>query len=372
MPGASLGRASTDWSRGCPTGSARWRWTNAATATPTSPRRATRWRRPATTWWRSSTRFDVAVGGPGGFLQRRLRRAAGGGEPAGPGDRAWCCSALTLGRCRCRTVVRGRGRRADGPGLRRAGCASRWPGSRCTSRCRGGTSTTGSVTVSGSRPTSGAATFDGPGRRPRRRPTLGPITAPHALVICGEPRRSRGRRPGGHSGRDPGRPDRRLRGHRAPGPLGAARTGSPPTSCGSSRPVLRPDLPTSHPRHRLEAWVRSPVGCAGASASGPMLTTSTRRDLRATYATVDCTPIDEAPDRERVRLRGTLRTVTLRPRGGVPAPGGRAVRRLRRGPAGLAGPAPDHRHLAGPLRSRSRAGSACTRGTGCSTTPATS
>jgi len=43
------------------------------------------------------------------------------------------------------------------------------------------------------------------------------------------------------------------------------------------------------------------------------------RDLRATYATVDCTPIAEAPDRERVELRGTLRTVTLRPRGGVPA-----------------------------------------------------
>ena len=41
------------------------------------------------------------------------------------------------------------------------------------------------------------------------------------------------------------------------------------------------------------------------------------RDLRATYATVDCTPIDEAPDRERVKLRGTLRTVTLRPRGGI-------------------------------------------------------
>lgn len=31
------------------------------------------------------------------------------------------------------------------------------------------------------------------------------------------------------------------------------------------------------------------------------------------------TPIAEAPDRERVTLRGALRTVTLRPRGGVPA-----------------------------------------------------
>jgi hypothetical protein len=43
------------------------------------------------------------------------------------------------------------------------------------------------------------------------------------------------------------------------------------------------------------------------------------RDLRATYADRGYTPIAEAPDRERVQLQGTLRTVTLRPRGGVPA-----------------------------------------------------
>ena len=43
------------------------------------------------------------------------------------------------------------------------------------------------------------------------------------------------------------------------------------------------------------------------------------RDLRATYADDGLNRIGEAPDRERVRLRGTLRTVTLRPRGGVPA-----------------------------------------------------
>ena len=30
-------------------------------------------------------------------------------------------------------------------------------------------------------------------------------------------------------------------------------------------------------------------------------------------------PIDEAPDRQKVVVQGTLRTVTLRPRGGVPA-----------------------------------------------------
>ena len=43
------------------------------------------------------------------------------------------------------------------------------------------------------------------------------------------------------------------------------------------------------------------------------------RELRREYADVGSTRIAEAPERERVLLRGTLRTVTLRPRGGVPA-----------------------------------------------------
>jgi hypothetical protein len=43
------------------------------------------------------------------------------------------------------------------------------------------------------------------------------------------------------------------------------------------------------------------------------------RELRREYADNASTRIADAPDRERVRLRGTLRTVTLRPRGGVPA-----------------------------------------------------
>ena len=43
------------------------------------------------------------------------------------------------------------------------------------------------------------------------------------------------------------------------------------------------------------------------------------RDLRKTHGESGLDTIAEAPDRERVRLRGTLRTVTLRPRGGVPA-----------------------------------------------------
>ena len=43
------------------------------------------------------------------------------------------------------------------------------------------------------------------------------------------------------------------------------------------------------------------------------------RDLRRTYAGRDCVRISEAPDREMVKLRGSLRTVSLRPRAGVPA-----------------------------------------------------
>lgn len=43
------------------------------------------------------------------------------------------------------------------------------------------------------------------------------------------------------------------------------------------------------------------------------------RDLRRTFTREGVLCIGDAPDREPVRLRGTLRTVTLRPRGGVPA-----------------------------------------------------
>lgn len=43
------------------------------------------------------------------------------------------------------------------------------------------------------------------------------------------------------------------------------------------------------------------------------------RDLRKTYSTEKNVSIADAPDREMVTLRGSVRTVTLRPRGGVPA-----------------------------------------------------
>lgn len=42
-------------------------------------------------------------------------------------------------------------------------------------------------------------------------------------------------------------------------------------------------------------------------------------DLRKTHARPDCVPICDAPIRQPVKVRGTIRTVTLRPRGGVPA-----------------------------------------------------
>jgi len=43
------------------------------------------------------------------------------------------------------------------------------------------------------------------------------------------------------------------------------------------------------------------------------------RELRETTKAGRCDLISECPDRTPVRLRGTLRNVTLRPRGGVPA-----------------------------------------------------
>ena len=43
------------------------------------------------------------------------------------------------------------------------------------------------------------------------------------------------------------------------------------------------------------------------------------RDLRRVQAESGLTTIADAPDRDMVQLQGDLRTVTLRPRGGVPA-----------------------------------------------------
>jgi hypothetical protein len=42
-------------------------------------------------------------------------------------------------------------------------------------------------------------------------------------------------------------------------------------------------------------------------------------ELRGHAVRSGCVPINEAPDRDMVTVQGSLRTVTLRPRGGVPA-----------------------------------------------------
>ena len=42
-------------------------------------------------------------------------------------------------------------------------------------------------------------------------------------------------------------------------------------------------------------------------------------ELRKTHAHHECIPISEACVRQRVKVRGTIRSITLRPRGGVPA-----------------------------------------------------
>lgn len=43
------------------------------------------------------------------------------------------------------------------------------------------------------------------------------------------------------------------------------------------------------------------------------------KELQHDTVKAGCCPIGDAEDRQRVELRGSLRTVTLRPRGGVPA-----------------------------------------------------
>lgn len=44
-----------------------------------------------------------------------------------------------------------------------------------------------------------------------------------------------------------------------------------------------------------------------------------QRDLRQSHTTNEAIAIADAPEREHVVVNGVLRTVTLRPRGGVPA-----------------------------------------------------
>ena len=67
-----------------------------------------------------------------------------------------------------------------------------------------------------------------------------------------------------------------------------------------------------------------------------------------------CTPVSGLPERRRATVHGVIRSVTLRPRQGVPGARGRAVRRHRDARPRLAGPPRDQRHRAGPPRAASR------------------
>src|SRR3954452_14298898 len=65
----------------------------------------------------------------------------------------------------------------------------------------------------------------------------------------------------------------------------------------------------AHKTGRLRAGINRWASNAGSDA----------RELRDTSVKGGCCPIEEAQDRQLERLQGVLRTVTLRPRGGVPA-----------------------------------------------------
>ena len=105
-------------------------------------------------------------------------------------------------------------------------------------------------------------------------------------------------------------------------------------------------------RRSLSRWASSSADHARRASCG------------ATYAEAGGAPIAEAPDRERVTVQGTLRTVTLRPRGGVP----RSRPSCTTAPAcspwsgSAAGGSPGSRP--GRVDARSRAGSASPTGTG--------
>ncbi|MET3960241.1 hypothetical protein ABIE44_000175 [Marmoricola sp. OAE513] len=68
----------------------------------------------------------------------------------------------------------------------------------------------------------------------------------------------------------------------------------------------------AHTKGRLRSGIRQWASQAHAEA------VDLQRDV-AKAAKAGCQRIDDAPDREMVTVQGTLKTVTLRPRGGVPA-----------------------------------------------------
>nr|WP_284287317.1 hypothetical protein [Angustibacter aerolatus] len=67
-------------------------------------------------------------------------------------------------------------------------------------------------------------------------------------------------------------------------------------------------------------------------------------DLREEAGRLGGTPVADLPDRQMACVCGTVRSVTLRPRAGVPALVAEALRRQRRAEGRLARPPPDPGH----------------------------
>ena len=80
------------------------------------------------------------------------------------------------------------------------------------------------------------------------------------------------------------------------------------------------------------------------------------RELKEDAVKAGCCPIADADDRQRVELRGSLRTVTLRPRGGVPALEAELYDGSGADHPGLARPPPDRGHRARPRDQGGRPG----------------
>ena len=107
---------------------------------------------------------------------------------------------------------------------------------------------------------------------------------------------------------------RRGREAMAPGPARSSRCRPTP-----ARRVRRPHLDVAPDLTTLSPCPSTRVACAPRSAAGRTRTATRPASCARTPRRPGWSPIADAPDREKVVVQGTLKTVTLRPRGGVPA-----------------------------------------------------
>ena len=286
---------------------------------PSQVRRARRARTRRRPRRRAAPRPTTARGGGPVRRRRPARRRRRAGRPRlaadpRPSRAASCGSRSTRRPARCRPcswparTARSSCARSPRPATATCGarCARR---SRPTCAQRGGTATEREGRFG---PELVCQLTVQPRGRPHRAPSRRGSSASTARAGCCGPRCSAARRSTSTTSADwedtittvvVRRGDRRDAGRRR-----AARRAARATRVAST-----------HRRPRLDACPRR-AGCDAASAGGRTPPTSTPATCARRYADDGpATRSREAPDRERVRLRGTLRTVTLRPRGGVPA-----------------------------------------------------